>query len=478
MDWISPSVLRHKRIDPDYYAQEHLDTEAIVKEASARISFEPLGSFCRLWSGPFGSKLPSSLYRESGPYPLFRSQNVKAFWVQREGLVYLETAAFNDLHSCSVEVGDILVSKAGFVGTACIVGDNEGPAIITEHVLGVRPDDETDCYYLLACLNSSICRRQLNREGLGTILNYLGVEVSRELLVPRPIKRIQIAIGNKARAAQQLRVIAEALSLRIESLFPESVIGSTESTSQWLTEEIVESERLEAQYYQPHFLELMRILDNLSCKVVPLQVLIASTRHGASVTGTGTEGGHVRFIRGNEIMANRISSKNAVYLDDATTQSLAASHYVKTGDLLVTRSGTVGTCAVATTREVGAAFGSFVIAVQVNGGEHNVSPEYIATFLNSPLGQAQFRREENGAVQMNINNAELGRIRIPLFTEAVRSELDGSVQRLNESLDRAEELVGSAIADMDNLIQGTFDEAECIGQGRQLAEEFGLEVPQ
>lgn len=225
MSWIAPEVLRHKRLDAPYYAAEHLETEITIRQASLHVNFDALGSFARLWSGPFGSKLPSSLYRAAGPYPLYRSQNVKDFWIQRDGLVYLDANAYDELKSCSTEPGDILVSKAGFVGTTCIVGKDEGPAIITEHVLGVRPEDDTDAHFLLATLNSTICRRQLEREGLGTILDYLGVEVSRELLVPRPRRLVQAAIGNKVRAAERLREKAElshrTLCLWLNSTLPE-----------------------------------------------------------------------------------------------------------------------------------------------------------------------------------------------------------------------------------------------------------------
>jgi hypothetical protein len=133
-------------------------------------------------------------------------------------------------------------------------------------------------------------------------------------------------------------------------------------------------------------------------------------------------------------------------------------------------------CAVAREREIGVAFGSFVIAVQIESDE-GVSPEYVAAFLNSPLGQGQFRREENGAVQMNINNGELARIRVPLFTSDFRERIVKYVETFNSNLDRSEVLVKSAIADVGSLIEGKLEEDECLAQGRKLAEEFGLEVP-
>ena len=42
---------------------------------------------------------------------------------------------------------------------------------------------------------------------------------------------------------------------------------------------------------------------------------------------------------------------------------------------------------------------------------------------------------------------------------------------------RSKELTKAAIADVENLIDGKLDEAACLAEGRNLAEEFCLEVP-
>jgi len=106
-----------------------------------------------------------------------------------------------------------------------------------------------------------------------------------------------------------------------------------------------------------------------------------------------------------------------------------------------------------------------------------IVPEYVAAFLNSPLGQIQFRREENGAVQMNINNTELARLQVPLFDEKHRESVAAMVREMNDYLDRAERLVNEAVHDTEKLIEGTLNESACWEEGRKLAEEFGFEKP-
>jgi type I restriction enzyme, S subunit len=474
MNWITADKLRHKRIDAPYYSPVHLETEKQILKAHEYTDFVELADISYLWSGPFGSKLPSSLYHEVGPYPLYRSQNVKPFWVQEEGLVYLDHDAFEDLKGYRALQGDILVSKAGFVGTACVIQPDEGPGIITEHVLGIRPIDDEETYYLLTAINSSICKKQLEREGLGTILSYLGVDVTRELLIPYPPKEVRTSIGNKVRAGERLKNLAISKMEQLKSIFPELPETINGNSIRWIAQNDMDSGRIEAEYYNIAYILALDQLREYCTEIRSLGEITKSMRHGGNVPNDYSASGNTRLIRGLEILPNRISRDEKVFLSRAAIRGLSDAHYAIEDDILITRSGTVGVCAVVGDEENDSAFGSFIIAVQLEDG---IEPEYVCAFLNSPLGQIQFRREENGAVQLNINNEELARIKVPILPAETRKTVVTAIRLINEYADRSETLVSEAIRLVENLIEGNLDIDECLSQGRELAEEFGLERP-
>jgi type I restriction enzyme S subunit len=440
--------------------------------------------------GELGRLLDPKLGITGGSTPLganYQTDGVRFIRTQNYGLngIALEQCVFiSDDHDRAntrsrLNAGDVLLSITGvYFGASAVVTPACLPANISQHSVRIRfaEDAVIDPYYLATFFNSPSGHLETLRQSVGFTRPALDYGAIRDIFVPQPSKQVQDAIGHKVRAAERLRATAETAKQAIRSSFPGFVLQTRPLSGQWLSDEVVDTERLEAQYYQPHFLEMMKVIDAIPGKIVTLNKLVSSMRHGASVTGADAIGGRVRFIRGTEISPNRISTDDVVLLDDAAITELASSHFVKSGDLLVTRSGTVGMCAVAREREIGVAFGSFVIAVQIESDE-GVSPEYVAAFLNSPLGQGQFRREENGAVQMNINNGELARIRVPLFTSDFRERIVKYVETFNSNLDRSEVLVKSAIADVGSLIEGKLEEDECLAQGRKLAEEFGLEVP-
>src|SRR5215510_5555104 len=469
MSWIAPDVLRHKRLDAPYYSAEHLEIEATILRASRHVSFDALGSFAQLWSGPFGSKLPSSLYRDAGPYPLYRSQNVKAFWIQRDGLVYLDTDAYYDLKGCSTEPGDILVSKAGFVGTPCIVGKDEGPAIITEHVLGVRSEDDTDSYYLLATLNSTICRRQLEREGLGTILEYLGVEVSRELLVPRPKHSVQFAIGNKVRAAESLRHMAalakqQAAEILAEDLSWVARWKYTDSLSTWIQPVEMES-RIDGQYNSADRIAVLRHLRIHNIDNEPLARLAdisAMIGWKGLTTEHYTDSGPL-LIRGIDFEDGIIHFEQLVHVDKQKYEEQPQIHLIA-GDVVLTKDGTIGkACAIPDIQERLCA-GSTVARLRVFSG---IEPHYLEAMLNHEIVQLQIRSMATGLAQPHITQEWIERLQIPLMPR--HEEIAESTRRHHASLMRAKNLTKQAVVDVELMMEGKLDETACIAEGCRLA---------
>ena len=59
---ISVDSLNTKRLDSDFYRPEYL----VIDEVLSHLNCVKLGSIGHFFTGPFGSKLPSSLYVEEG----------------------------------------------------------------------------------------------------------------------------------------------------------------------------------------------------------------------------------------------------------------------------------------------------------------------------------------------------------------------------------------------------------------------------
>ena len=109
--------------------------------------------------------------------------------------------------------------------------------------------------------------------------------------------------------------------------------------------------------------------------------------------------------------------------------------------------------------------------------EFDGTDAYYATLcLRQPWALAQVAEIATGD-RPRVDGEFIDEIVVPWPDEVVRQDIGQLYQSSFALRRRADRLVEQAITDVENLIDGTLDEAACLAEGRRLAEEFGLEVP-
>jgi len=218
---ISANNLNTKRLDSDFYRPEYL----VIDEVLSHLNCVKLGSIGHFFTGPFGSKLPSSLYVEEG-IPLFRVANVGQFEVITESFVYLAPKSHEELKASEVLPGDLLIVKASVGEKICKIPESLPKANITQHIIAIRPKNYMDIDYISTFLFSYYGVGQLQRYSLGSIIQYLGVTDTKNVSLYYPHLVAQKYIGDKVRQAEELRAWAMALELKfqkqLKTFYPEA----------------------------------------------------------------------------------------------------------------------------------------------------------------------------------------------------------------------------------------------------------------
>jgi len=88
-----------------------------------------------------------------------------------------------------------------------------------------------------------------------------------------------------------------------------------------------------------------------------------------------------------------------------------SNHFLKDGDLLITRSGTIGQVDIFKEQEKPIIPGAFQIRFRLN---KKVIPEFIRWILLQPIYQKKMRILSNGGVQKNITSKSLFKIMLPI----------------------------------------------------------------
>ncbi|MHA1971539.1 MAG: restriction endonuclease subunit S [Candidatus Hodarchaeales archaeon] len=136
------------------------------------------------------------------------------------------------------------------------------------------------------------------------------------------------------------------------------------------------------------------------------------------INTTGKKKGKIPFVNIEHLREDgSINTEEIGYVQSADNKKI-----LKKDDILISRSRLVGVCSLVTEKEEGFTFGSYILRMR-SKKDSILSPEYLVSFLNSDLGQAQVRMLETGAFGKNINTDQLKLIQIPISSPEVSTKI-------------------------------------------------------
>jgi type I restriction enzyme, S subunit len=198
------------------------------------------------------------------------------------------------------------------------------------------------------------------------------------------------------------------------------------------------TERLDAEFYRPAFLENADCLYHLdNC----IKLGEASNQIKLGYTGP-TE----KYY--SQQGAFYLSSKNIVdgviVLDEQTDKISLEAHKgalkatsVQCGDLLISRTGNVGKCAILYDSEQYYNIAAHLIAIRLN---KDLDKEYVSIFFNTRFGQLQTCRIQRGTIIHGLSIHDLPNLLIPKFNYEVQVYIGDKVRQAERLRDRSRHL--------------------------------------
>lgn len=452
------TALDTKRIDPDYYAPVHLADEALIRSKGA----VELGSGGRLFAGPFGSELPTSVFVKEG-IPLFRVGNIGELEIDERDLARIPERLHGELSSSEVRPGDLLIVKASVGEKLCIVPDYVHRANITQHIIGMRPNGLLDMGYAAALLFSSYGRRQLQRRALGALIQYLGVQESRTVLVPRLCDDAQQYIGAKVRQAETLRTWARTSVGSILADYESVTLGLARDAkchSRVSGKHL--RDRLDAEHYPDDVLQFFQALEpsrvatiqRLSHEVFSGSTLSPSEEQASALQATVATLGPI-FL--NDRLRNVVPPREQGKLLQTHDLAIAAAAHTAS---YIGRDVTycVADDQIYPSTEV-------LVIRPATGG---VPSTWLWCFLKSRLGYRQIQACVRG-ITAHAYPDDICHVRVPLPGAEVADRFhsyDDTMVLANKATKLAKALTNSARFLVEALIEGKVTEAELIAAGK------------
>ena len=138
-----------------------------------------------LKAGPFGSSLKKSFYVPHG-YKIYGQEQV----LRNDptyGDYYIDDDRYENLRSCAVKPGDILISLVGTIGKVLILPENIEPGIINPRLVKFSLDRQlVDANYIKMYLQSPYVKYLFSIASHGGTMDILNLTILKEIPIPIP----------------------------------------------------------------------------------------------------------------------------------------------------------------------------------------------------------------------------------------------------------------------------------------------------
>lgn len=459
--WVRPARLRPSRLAAEFYRQEYTELEDQLDRSGHKLVL--LGELGRLFTGPFGSKLPASLYDTPNGIPLLRVQNIGDLFLDETDLARIPLEVHEDIHRSKLEPGDLALAKAGRLGALSKIPAHIQECNITQHIVGVKVRaDKVRGSYLAAFFLSRFGSFQFKRQGIGTLIQYLGIEETRAAKVVVPERGVQDYIGAKVELAERCQ--SHAVKLRSQALEflaqswawgnrgPAELQDEAASQIAHTVEPRIFEDRLDPEFYRPRFLTVDRWLDGQPCW--RLSELVEAPVKG--IQPDYDSDGTVPALTVTHVDPFVLDRNGASGLVTGAWLSRNARARIEAGELLYTVTGPpLGETVVVEEFHLPAAVNSHVARVALR--PHFKFPHLVAGMLNSPLGQLQTTRYSKGIRQKELYPVDFVRFRFPKLSSQTCTRLERDLAASCRLAEEARVLVEQAKADVEALIEDTLD---------------------
>ena len=374
-----------------------------------------IGEVCDILNG-FAFK--SKNYVESG-IRVIRIANVQ------KGYIEDSTPAFYPKDSAGLDrymlkSGDLLMSLTGNVGRVAILEEKFLPAALNQRVACLRmKNDKVSKKYLFHILNSDYFEKKCIQSAKGVAQKNMSTEWLKEYTIP---------LYSNLEQAEIVSVLDHVCS----------VIANREQELKKLDELI-----------KARFNELF---ENGNYQVEKLGTVCDKITDGTHKTPTYLNDG-IAFISAKNIVNGEIDFTDVKYISEAEYQEIQKRCQTAINDILLSKSGSLGSPAIVKTEERLGLFESLAVLKYDRG---RLLPEFLCEQLKTDRIQKQFTTGTKGVAIKHLHLGVIANTDIIVPPLDEQKAFSGFVKQVNKSKATVQESLNEVKLLFDSLIQNYF----------------------
>lgn len=337
---------------------------------------------------------------------------------------YVSERSYNFLHKTKLFGAELLINKIGSPGRTYLMPSLNKPMTLGMNLFMIRTNKSILTEFLYCYFNTDLGQNIIKRKINGTVPLTIDKEAIRSLYIPNMSLDFQVSIKNIIVKSDLVynksqEVYSYAENILLEELGLKDWQPSSESiNSKSFKESFLAIGRLDAEYYQPKYEEIINHIKEKNNKQLKSIVTIEKSIEPGSVAYQ-EEG--IPFIRVSNL------SKFGLTQPDIHLSKEDYSEVIrpKKDTILLTKDGSVG-IAYKVENDLDCITSGALLHLKIK--DENVQPDYLTLVLNSLIVKMQAERDAGGSIIQHWKPSEIDNVLIPIINKDTQQKISLLVQ--------------------------------------------------
>lgn len=432
------------RIDAEYFLKQNLLYEDLLNRHSCFV----LGDISIVTDG-----IHDSIdYDETSEINLISATSPKDNYFDLTRNVHISSEQHYKNPRTALRENDIILSTVGTIGNCAIVNKEILPANSDRHVGIIRIKEELTPSVVSTFLLSKYGRNQTIRESTGNVQLNLFLYKIRAIKIPKFSSEFQNIIEDDYNFAQNLLINSKSYYIQAEDILNKELnITNVENSKNYsiksLSESFVKSKRLDAEYYQDKY---DQILDELKSTVTLSEICHIHTKN---FTPIGKES--YKYIELADISNSdgEICEPKQYYGKDLPNR---ARRKIKKGQVLVSSiEGSLSSCALVMLDDVNLLCSNGFYVVDSD----TINSETLLVLFKSRYIQLLLKQRCSGTILTSIGENDFDNLPFVKINKKIQSQISQKVQESFKLRKQSKDLLNKAVKAVDIAIEKSEEDA-------------------
>jgi type I restriction enzyme M protein len=457
------------RFDSEYFQKANLDLDDLL----SKFETVNLSEVAKVSDGDH-SKFPDDQKQE---VKYLQAKDIKSYFLEEYDPVYISRAYFLQNTRSHIEGENILLSIMGTVGDITITPKDFEPCLCNRALAIIKRIKKIDPYFLFAYLISNEASVLINRLKNGGVQERINLDVLGKIKVPIMGKAFQELMKSIVLLGYQTRKDSKSIYQQAEDLLlSELGLNNWQPTEETVAvksfaESFLSYGRLDAEYYQPKFDQLIERLEE-KVELTPLRNLLILNQRGKQPQYIEDED---EYELGIPVVNSKHVREGEVILTDNRYAYLPETDdplTIQADDVLIngTGVGTIGRCAPYL-YEQKALPDNHVTILRTD----SLDPVYLSIYLNSIIGKLfveKYFKGSSGQIELYPN--EITQFQIWEAPDSIQQKIRSKVETSHQKREQSKQLLEIAKTGVEQAIEA--DETTASTWINQQLKALGVEL--